>query len=133
LAGERVRAAVVSRRRDFLEAVTIEVLQPSPQRVAPKCPVYDSCGGCDFMHLGYPDQAQAKAAWAAQALSRLKPDLPLKVSPSPSPWAYRHRVRFQVQNGRLGFFRKKSKEMVDITACPVACAAINRLLPGRSA
>lgn len=129
LSGEQVIAEVVKSRRDYLEAEATKIIQPSPQRVAPACPVYDSCGGCDLMHLDYPAQIQAKAAWVGQALKRLgKFSEPVPV-PSPLPWAYRHRVRFHIKNRELGFFRRKSRDLVLVSSCPVACEAINRLLP----
>ena len=46
LPGERVRAKLVRRHRDFDEASTVEVLQASPERVVPRCPHFGVCGGC---------------------------------------------------------------------------------------
>lgn len=127
LPGEKVRARIVSEKRQYLEAEMVELLSSSPDRVEPTCPYYDSCGGCDLMHLAYPAQVKAKEAWASQALSRL--DAPeLKAMASPAEWGYRHRVRFQVQDGVIGFFARASHDLIQVEHCPVAAWGVNRLL-----
>lgn len=130
LPGERVRAEIIRERKDYAEARTLEVLAASDQRVTPPCPAYGRCGGCDLMHLDPEAQVKAKAAWVAAALSRLGPTPPTRVMPSPRPLAYRNRVRFQMADGRLGFFAAGSNDLVEIDRCPVAAPGVNRLLAG---
>jgi 23S rRNA (uracil1939-C5)-methyltransferase len=127
LKDEKVRARIVAEKRQYLEAEMVEVLNPSPERVEPSCPYYDSCGGCDLMHLAYPAQVRAKTAWAAQALRRLDAPEP-EVMASPAEWGYRHRVRFQVQDGVVGFFARASHDLIQVQHCPVAAWGVNRLL-----
>jgi 23S rRNA (uracil1939-C5)-methyltransferase len=127
LSGEKVRAKVLAEKKQYLEAETLEVLQASPDRVEPSCPYYDRCGGCDLMHLAYPAQVEAKAAWTSQALRRL--DAPeARTVVSPAEWGYRHRVRFQVRDGVIGFFARASHDLVEVEHCPVAAWGVNGLL-----
>ena len=51
LPGERVTARQTARSRHFDEAETVEVLQASPDRVAPRCAHFGVCGGCALQHL----------------------------------------------------------------------------------
>lgn len=127
LKGEKVRARVVAEKRQYLEAETLEVLEASPDRVEPACALYGRCGGCDLMHLAYPAQVGAKADWVAQALKRLDAPQP-EIKASPLEWGYRHRVRFQVQDGVIGFFARASHELVEVAYCPVAASGINSFL-----
>jgi 23S rRNA (uracil1939-C5)-methyltransferase len=131
LKGEKVRARVVAQKRQYLEAETIQVLEASPDRVEPACELYARCGGCDMMHLAYAAQVQAKADWTAQALQRLDAPRP-EVIASPMEWGYRHRVRFQVQNGAIGFFTRGSRELVEVAYCPVAASGVNGFLDNLS-
>ncbi|MBI5522673.1 MAG: class I SAM-dependent RNA methyltransferase [Desulfarculus sp.] len=133
LAGERVRAHLTRVKRDYAEATALEVLRPSPQRVEPACPLYGRCGGCDLMHLDYPAQVEAKAAWVRRALWRLDPLPEAKVLASPLAWGFRNRLRLQVQEGRVGFFARGGHQLVEVSACPVAAPAANALLPGLAA
>ncbi len=130
LPGERVRARVDKVRSRYLEAHTVAVLEPSPRRVKPACDLYGRCGGCNLMHLNYPAQLEAKAAWLAQALLPLDEVPPPVVHASPLVLGYRHRLRLQVEDGRPGFFAPASHRLVPVEGCPVAAGGVNRLLAG---
>ena len=56
LPGERVRARVFRNHKNFSEADLVEVLTPSPHRVAPRCALYGRCGGCQYQHLDHAEQ-----------------------------------------------------------------------------
>src|SRR5689334_2458725 len=69
--GEGVTARIVRRKKNFAEAELIEVVTPSPDRVAPLCPVFGHCGGCSYQHLAYERQLAIKAAQVEQTLRRV--------------------------------------------------------------
>ena len=48
LPGDRIRARVWRNQKNFSEADLVEVLQPSPDRIEPPCPVFGRCGGCQY-------------------------------------------------------------------------------------
>ncbi|MFH2126572.1 MAG: TRAM domain-containing protein [Pseudomonadota bacterium] len=130
LPGEKVRAKLVQAKRDFGRAELLAVEEASPARVAPVCPLFGECGGCQMQHLEYSAQVEAKAAWVRRALSRLGELPPLVKVPSPQVWEWRHRVRLTVGDEGLGFLATASKRVVPVEVCPVAAPEVNRLLPG---
>jgi tRNA/tmRNA/rRNA uracil-C5-methylase (TrmA/RlmC/RlmD family) len=73
LPGERVRAVVTEERKGFLRADAVEILDPSPHRVAPPCPFAgpDRCGGCDLQHAEPAYQRELKAAVVREQLERV--------------------------------------------------------------
>ena len=104
LPGERVRAAPDREKPGMVQARTLEVLEPSAERVAPKCPVFGRCGGCHYQHAPYAYQLAAKRTILVEELRRLG-----KISPpgeiavvSGEPWAYRNRVQLHIENGQIG-------------------------------
>src|SRR5690606_2615116 len=60
LPGERVRASVAEVKKQYGHARLVEVLQKSEDRVAPPCPIYEACGGCQLQHLSYEGQLRWK-------------------------------------------------------------------------
>ncbi len=83
LPGERVDGASRPRApRSFDEARTLEVLQASPDRVAPRCPHFGTCGGCALQHL---DDSQAdrspSSACCCENLERIGHVAPQRVLP----------------------------------------------------
>src|SRR5256886_15972507 len=71
LPGDRVRARVTKVRRNHAEALTVEVLEPGPERVEAPCAHYPACGGCRFQDLAYEAQGAAKEEQVADALRRI--------------------------------------------------------------
>lgn len=130
LPGERVAVRVVESRRDFDRGALIGILEPSPDRVRPVCPLAGRCGGCDWMHAAHAAQLALKRAIVAEALRRTgrldreEPPLP----PGPA-FAYRNRVQLHRHaSGALGYREAAADRVVAATACPVAVPPIEALL-----
>ncbi len=138
LPGERVRARIYRNDKNCSMADLVEVLEPSPQRVQPQCPVFGYCGGCQYQHLNYADQLAWKTAQVADLL-RLQAGLELPVLPAiPSPVTYGYRSKItphfhkpkDAKMGNIGFLRAGSRsEVCDIKQCPIAMAELNAALP----
>jgi 23S rRNA (uracil1939-C5)-methyltransferase len=131
LPGERVTATVIERRRDFLRARVLRVVDASPERVAPPCPhVAEGCGGCDLQHVAASAQPDLKRAVVVDALRRIgRIDDPAVVAGPPLPaTGFRTTVRAAVVDGRAGFRAARSHEVVPVDSCLVAHPAIEALL-----
>ncbi|MDZ7853298.1 MAG: TRAM domain-containing protein [Halomonas sp.] len=134
LPGENVKVAVHRTRKRFDEAHVRELLLASPERVAPPCPHFDRCGGCDLQHLALPAQRRHKQAVLEELLGRQ--GITLAASPellSGSGEDYRRRARLGVkvdaQGGvHLGFRARHTHRLVDIDACTVLVPALEALL-----
>ena len=134
LPGERVSARLVSGKRDYAQAELLEVLEPSRHRVAPPCPVYGLCGGCNLQHLAYSRQVEEKALIVAEAFARVAKVDPGTVSVAPSlPFAYRNRLQLHFNEARrLGLVRRSSSEIVEIPGCMVALRPIQEWIEARA-
>lgn len=125
LPGERVRVEVESEHRGYLNARLVEVLEPSPHRVAPPCPeLARGCGACQWQHIQAGEQRSLKQAIVLDALKRIgKLDVaPATMQPTVelAPWSFRTTIRADVVNGRAGFRRARSHSSVAVNDCLVA-------------
>lgn len=131
LPGEIVECTSIKKSKDF-ETVKIDnIINKSEKRITPQCRYYDICGGCDFMHISAEDQLDFKQGILIENLNRNKVDLLNTEIFSPVPsecFSYRSRVRFHVKNGRIGFFKKNSKDLLELKECPVLTEKINSFL-----
>jgi 23S rRNA (uracil1939-C5)-methyltransferase len=133
--GDEVRIRVVKEKRSFLEGEVLEIIAPSPLRVAPACPYFGFCGGCNWQQLPYEEQLKQKGEIFAGNLSRIgrvQSDGLLPVAGSANRYGYRSRIQLKVavKNGApvIGFFRTGSHEVVDIeTGCAIAHPLLNRI------
>jgi 23S rRNA (uracil1939-C5)-methyltransferase len=124
---ETVRLALTG-RRDRPHASVVSVLAAAPERVTPRCPVVDACGGCEWQHLDQAGQLRHKAAIVRRLLAAQR--LPTRIDaihPMPKPWGYR--IRAQIALGpEAGFRMRRAKQIVGLRSCPVVHPAIARLL-----
>jgi len=132
--GDRVRLVVTTEKRSYQTARIVELLEPSPERVEPPCPVFGRCGGCAWQHIEYGRQLQAKRQILADTLwrgARVDGSCVKSALPSPAQYGYRSRIQLKLQMtaGKLhiGFFRGNSHTVEDIPrGCPVALPVINQ-------
>jgi len=129
LPGDRVRARVDRRRRDFAEATALELLTASPDRISDRC-LHDGepCPGAPWQGLPYERQLAEKERQVAEALRRLGrlDDFALEpIVPAVETWRYRNKLEYSF--GRrgadlvLGFHRRGSwSEVVDAGGCLLA-------------
>lgn len=131
LPGERVLAEVTSQTKSFLRADAVQVLEPSPHRVAPPCPYAGPgrCGGCDWQHVAVAHQRELKAALVAEQLVRLagvdRPVVVEEVPGAPDGLGWRTRVQFAIApSGRAGLRRHRSHELEPVERCLIASADV---------
>ena len=133
LPGEEVQVAIREEKKGFVQADPLEILQPSPQRIAPRCKHYTACGGCHYQHMGYEQQLDYKKAILAEQLQRLggiqQPTIN-QVIPSPEPWHYRNSLQFHLTpQGRLGFEHSRSNQTLAIEECHLPLRALDQAWP----
>ena len=118
-----------------------KLLEPSPQRLEPDCPHYGVCGGCQFRHMTYAEELEAKRRRVEDALRRIGgADLAVFViHGAENTRRYRNKVQFPVSDGAVGYYRGRTHRVVDIVDCllqpevDTACrAAVKKWMEGFS-
>ncbi|MHB1534381.1 MAG: class I SAM-dependent RNA methyltransferase [Acidimicrobiales bacterium] len=133
LPGERVAAVMTAERRDYARARTIEVVDPSPDRVAPPCPwVRRGCGGCAWQHVVAGAQPRLKERIVADALRRIgRVRGPVEFWPASQlrPGGYRTTAHLGVTPaGALAYRRRHHHDLVEIDRCLVAHPRLDELI-----
>jgi 23S rRNA (uracil1939-C5)-methyltransferase len=138
LAGETVEYEAVRSKASFEVARVTAVLEPSAERVVPRCAFFGICGGCAMQHVEVRAQVAAKQRVLEDALwhiGRVRPETVLRAIHG-EPWGYRHRARLSARfvpkkgGSLIGFHERKSSYVADMTSCEVLPAAVSALLPG---
>lgn len=129
--GELVELSDATPGRRYARARLAAVLEPSPDRVAPRCPHYDGdrCGGCQLQHLASPAQREARRRIVVEALRRIGGvDAELsQVEAAASDWEYRAKLTLAARGPRLGYHRFASPEVFDLGTCHLARPELDRL------
>ena len=66
LEGEIVIPHEVVKRANTFIVEDYDILKPSPLRIAPRCPHYGKCGGCDFLSVDEEVSAALKESMVMQ-------------------------------------------------------------------
>jgi len=125
--GDRVRVQFEEGQRRYRDIESSELLAPSDKRVAAPCEYFQSCGGCDWLHWDYTEQLRAKEAIVDHVLGRgsIKPTTRKPILGAEKIYGYRNRIQVRRESGQLGFYRKRSHDIVDVQACAVADERLN--------
>lgn len=125
--GEFCRVKITKNEGPLLEAEKKDILTESKHRRESKCPYFKECGACSMMHINYDQQLKVKQGVIEHLLKKNVDD----ILPS-NEYNYRIRSRFKVQvvNGKakIGFFKKKKHQIVEITKCHLVHPMINKTL-----
>lgn len=143
LRGETVRIRRLKRRKSFDEAELLDVLEPSPARIAPRCRVFGVCGGCALQHVPADEQRAIKFRALQDSLTRIGGVTPERWLPAlydeASEWGYRRRARLAVRDvaakGRVlvGFREQHAPLIADMTRCEVLAPPLDGLIEPLSA
>lgn len=116
--GDKVEIELVGKRKGVLWGEVKKVIAPSRKRQRPFCPHFPDCGGCQLQHLKYEAQLESKVEMVRDNFLRIgKVFLESIDTVSSPPVGYRTKVNIKVVDGRLGFFRRESNDLVEVERC----------------
>jgi 23S rRNA (uracil1939-C5)-methyltransferase len=140
--GDRVLVRLVRVKPQYAHGKLHQILEPSPHRIRPRCIVADKCGGCQWQHVNYPYQLEAKRNIVIQALERIGGFIQPPVDPileAVDSLGYRNKATYPlarastksaVETGQVqaGYYQKGSHQIVNLNQCPVQDSRLNPLL-----
>lgn len=145
--GDVVEAKAMKMKKSYGFARLMKVVEPSPHRVEPKCPVARQCGGCQLQALSYEEQLKFKERKVYNNLVRIgkfdnvvhavdetvdigaesagscgKPIRFLPIMGMDEPWRYRNKAQFPFgkdKNGEIitGFYAGRTHDIIENEDC----------------
>jgi 23S rRNA (uracil1939-C5)-methyltransferase len=142
--GDRVNVRLVRVKPQYAYGKLHQILEPSPHRVRPSCIVADKCGGCQWQHIDYAYQREAKRNLVVQDLERiggfsnapvdaLLPLLLAENSPEETGIGYRNKVTYPLARSatkqvQAGYYQKGTHQLINLNQCPIQDVRLNPLL-----
>lgn len=122
--GEKLEVEITNEQRDYCNCSIVKVLESSPHRVMPFCPLFGTCGGCNMQHIDAGYQRELRKNILLDAFVHEGVDVPeLEIIHGDDKG---YRSRFQFHNG--GLMGKRSNDIISLTNCPCATSEINHYL-----
>ena len=113
--GDHLRVTRLKRRGKVLRAQIDQLLEPSPQRREPPCPVVGACGGCPWMPMSDEHQAKLKRERVATLGAQVQWH-------QATTLRYRQRARLAWHastHTSLGYRARRANRVVDVPECLV--------------
>ena len=129
--GDKVKIKITQRKKTYALAEVIELVEPSPDRIEPKCTYFAQCGGCDWQHVPYPLQLTAKVEQLKDTLQRIGGLGEISIQPiisSDQPYGYRNRIQGEIRQSAFHYKRRRSDQRIAISRCEIAEKPINEWL-----
>ncbi|BAU14478.1 23S rRNA methyltransferase/RumA [Leptolyngbya sp. NIES-3755] len=134
--GDRAMVRLMHVKPNFAHAKIHEMLEESPYGVRPSCIVADKCGGCQWQHVDYEYQLEAKRNQVVQALERIGGFDQVRVDPVfnvSEPLHYRNKATYPLgvsQNRQVqaGYYQKGTHQIVNLNQCPIQDERLNPFL-----
>ncbi len=101
--GDRVKAALIKKRKGTWNANLEEIIRYSTHRFKPVCQHFGICGGCSWQNLDYSEQLNQKEKLVKDALVRIGKVADVlieKILPAPHTELYRNKMEYTFSNNR---------------------------------
>lgn len=123
---DKLRIKIKKANKNFAQAEIMEILEPSPHRTKPFCPIHNVCGGCGWQFIDYDFQLEQKRNIVEETVKKFTGrDIEIKpVLPSPQTRDYRSKIQYPVSQTKVskrllaGYYKKGSHELVNVKFCP---------------
>ncbi len=129
LINEVVKIKLIKENKHFSEAIAVEFLEKSSERITPSCKYFLECGGCDLMHMKYESQLDFKENKIKTTINKFSGLVPIinPIIKADNIFNYRNKITFHIKND-IGFFEKKTNEFIKIDNCLICNQDINDLI-----
>lgn len=125
--GDVIRAKAMKMKKSYGFARLMEVIEPSKDRVEPRCPVARQCGGCQLQAMDYEAQLQFKERKVLNHLMRIggfsREEIPmLPIMGMKDPWRYRNKAQFPFGKDKegaiiAGFYAGRTHSIIQAEDC----------------
>ena len=138
--GDTIRAGITKLKKNYGYARVQEILEPSPYRVQPECPLYARCGGCQIQAMDYRQQLCYKQKKVRGNLIRIggfAPELIDSVMEEivgmEQPYRYRNKAQFPIgvnKDGQLvaGFYAARTHSIIPVEDCKLGVTQNEQIL-----
>lgn len=125
LTGETVDVTITKDKKSFMEGTINTIIYKSSKRVEPFCKYFGVCGGCSLCHLNYDNTLEYKKERVKNILSKF--DIPkIIVIRNENDLYYRNKIELKIVDGKLGFYEKRTHNLIEIDECKITKKSINK-------
>ena len=133
--GDQVEVKIMKAKKNYAFARLLKIIEPSPFRIEPKCPVARQCGGCQLQAMSYEQQLRFKEDKVYNNLKRIGGVTDFEMKPiigmEDEPFCYRNKSQFPVgvdreRNIITGFYAGRTHSIINVDECLLSISPENQ-------
>ena len=135
LPGETIEAVIEEVKKSYARGKISRIIEASPDRVEPACPIYYDCGGCQLQHLSYEGQLRAKKQQVYDAVTRIGKQKGILIHDTlgaENPWNYRNKMQFPIGRTKgeitIGCYAQGTHEIINTDDCRIQKEGNNEIV-----
>ena len=129
IVGDIVSVNIIEEHKNYLRGSIIEYIKRPTNCLNPKCKYYYKCGGCHLSNLSYQDQLTYKENKIKDIFKKyLNKEISPKIIKSNKEYEYRNKITLQIKDGKLGLYKNKTNDIIEIDKCLLVSNNINKVI-----
>lgn len=126
---EIVEFKIINEKKKYIEGKTTKIIKKSPYRIISKCPYSNICGGCNLQEYEYVKENEFKEEKIKQLVEKnLHINNIVKNIAYEKDNNYRNKIILHGNNNKLGLYKNKTYEIIDIDKCLISNKKINKII-----
>lgn len=125
--GDILDVKLISPKKTYSKGIIQQINTPSKHRIKPFCSMANVCGGCNWQHIDYEYQLEAKKEIVADCIKKIGGiNVEIQdVMPCDTPQKYRAKIQYPISQTKsskrfvVGYYKKGTHEIVNIKHCPL--------------
>ena len=131
--GDIVSIKNTENKGKYLIAEKDKVLKENKFKIKSKCKYFPNCENCVFQNLKYEKELEFKENKVINNLKRIgKINLEnveiSKIEKSYYEFNYRNKINLKIKDGKIGYNKRKSNEIINIDRCEIVDEKINEII-----
>ena len=118
-----VKIKITDLNKKYAKGIVISYIKRSNDVIKVNCPYYEECGGCALLHISKEKENELKKKY----ISRLFSNYSIYINCF-DRFGYRNKVTLHVKNQKLGFYKEKTNDLIEISKCLLLDDDINYLI-----
>lgn len=133
---DKVKIKITKVNKNYANAKIIQIIEESPYRIKPFCPLQKVCGACQLQFIDYDYQLKVKKQIVEETIKNIgNLDIVIQeVVPSPEIKNYRHKIQYPISETKnskrilAGYYKPGTHEIVNIKYCPIQPEICDRII-----